>query len=156
MNDFCLRRYQRGDEAAILALHERALRQVDAYLPGPWNDDLENIPSSYLQHRGAFLVGVIEDRIVAMGALRSSDASRAEIKRMRVDPAYQGRGYGRAILLALEARAKEMGYTVLHLDTTREQLAAIHLYRNHGYIQTGTRLFLEMELLLFEKQLTDL
>jgi GNAT superfamily N-acetyltransferase len=40
-----------------------------------------------------------------MGAFRRTDPERAEIKRMRVHPDYQGRGFGQIILSELEARA---------------------------------------------------
>lgn len=150
---FILRRFQPGDDAAIMDLHERALRQVGAYLPGPWNDDLLDIPSAYLHNGGEFLVGTLDDRIVAMGAFRRTDAERAEIKRMRVDPACQGRGYGRMILLALEERARQMGYEVLHLDTSTNQPVAVHLYQRHGYIQVGTKPFQDLQLLFFEKRI---
>jgi len=107
---FLLRRYQPGDEVAIWDLHERVLRQVDAFLPGPWNDDLHDIPAAYLNNGGEFLVGVIDDRIVAMGAFRRTDDKRAELKRMRVELAHQGHGYGGILLRELEARARELGY----------------------------------------------
>ena len=41
-------------------------------------------------------------RIVAMGALRPLDGRTAELKRMRVLPEYQRRGYGQRILDSLE------------------------------------------------------
>lgn len=149
-----IRQFHPTDHAAVLKLHERAMRQIDAYMgPGPWNDDLLDITSSYMGNAGEFLVGVIDERIVAMGAFRRTDTKRAEIKRMRVDPEYQGRGYGRTILYALEERARAMGYEVLHLDTTAAQPAALHLYRNHGYIQTGIMVFRGVEMLLLEKRL---
>ena len=39
----------------------------------------------------------------------------------------------RALLHALEARARELGYTVLRLDTGSRQPAARHLYESEGY-----------------------
>lgn len=148
-----VRRYQPGDDAAVYDLHVRALQHVNANLPGPWDADLTDIPAAYLHNGGEFLVGVADGRVVAMGAFRRTDAQRAELKRMRVDPAYQGRGYGRFILRELEERARDMGYEVLHLDTTAKQTAALHLYRNHGYVQTGAATFQGLELLFFEKRL---
>ena len=47
------------------------------------------------------MVGLYEDQVVAMGALTVSD-NKAEIKRMRVHPDYQRRGYGQAILEQLQ------------------------------------------------------
>lgn len=129
------------------------MQQVGALRPGPWNDDLKSIEAVYLRSGGEFLVGTVDGEVVAMGGLRRIDAARAEIKRMRVDPAHQRRGYGRAVLLALEARAHELGYSVLRLDTSIHQTVAVHLYRGHGYIQTGTGRFQDLDVLFFEKQL---
>ncbi len=53
-----------------------------------------------------------------MGALRRTTNEWAEIKRMRVHPDFQRRGFGQMILEALEARAVALGYAALHLDTT--------------------------------------
>ena len=36
---------------------------------------------------------------------------------MRVEPSLQGQGIGRAMLGALEQRARELGYRTLRLDT---------------------------------------
>ena len=69
-------------------------------------------------------MGLLEERLVAMGALKRIDSVTGEIKRMRVVPDYQRRGYGTAILLALEQRADELGISRLKLDTTDIQLAA--------------------------------
>src|SRR5438552_2654642 len=92
--------------------------------------------------------------IVAMGALRPSPRLRqAEIKRMRVDPKYQRRGLGREILLALEQRAAELGFRTVALDTTRQQEAAIELYRAHGYKEVRTGFVRGLEIIFMEKSL---
>lgn len=88
-----------------------------------------------------------------MGALRRSGPQRAEIKRMRVAPASQRRGFGRRVLEHLETRAAELGYTRLHLDTTAEQRAAQALYRSHGYRETAREQRARFELIFYEKQL---
>ena len=77
----------------------------------------------------------------------------AEIKRMRVHPLFQGRGHGQAILDALQARAVEMGYTKLCLDTTVQQIAAPKLYLKNGFLEVGRTQKGRFECLLFEKQI---
>lgn len=87
-----LRRYQPSDQEAVWELHAVALVQTGAYISsGAWDDDLHRIEEVY---GGEFMVGLIEGRIVAMGALKRTTAERAAIKRMRVHPDYQGRVYG--------------------------------------------------------------
>jgi ribosomal protein S18 acetylase RimI-like enzyme len=108
----------------------------------------------YLDAGGAFVVGLLDGELVAMGALLPSGPARAEVKRMRVHPRAQGRGYGGAILTELERAARELGFTELHLETTAGQIAAQALYRSRGYTETGRGRHGEFELILFEKLLS--
>jgi GNAT superfamily N-acetyltransferase len=119
-------------------LHDDALNEVGAHLGiGPWDDDLDDIEGVYLGSGGEFLVGILEGEIVAMGAIRQVSPDAAEVKRMRVRPGLQGRGYGQAMLDALHRRAADLGYTTLHLDTTVQQRVARRLYLKNGYREVG-------------------
>ncbi len=69
-------------------------------------------------------------------------------------PHAQRSGFGRLILSHLELRARQLGYTHLHLDTTAGQLAAQALYRRHGYRETGRERRGPFQLIFFEKSLT--
>ena len=129
-----IRRYESGDREAVWRLHNEALDEVGAHLgKGPWDDDLHEIEAAYLEAGGEFLVGVLDGWVVAMGALRRISPEEAEIKRMRVQPALQGRGYGQALLDALHRRAARLGYSMLRLDTAVHQRAARCLYERNGY-----------------------
>ena len=150
-----IRRYIDTDHDDVWDLHILGLQTVGAYLgSGPWDDDLHNIENVYLNNRGEFLVGTYEGRLIAMGALRKTTDELAEIKRMRVHPDVQGRGYGQRILDELEARAVALGYTTLHLDTSIVQIAAQHLYRKNGFKEMG-RVMMHgwLECILFEKRM---
>lgn len=149
-----LRRYRDEDREAVRHLHDLALEHAGAHGgSGPWDDDLDAIGETYLERGGEFLVGVDGQQIVAMGALRRSDTDRAELKRMRVHPSVQRRGFGRRLLHSLEQRALELGYRTLVLDTTVQQQAARALYINEGYRETGRGQAGSFELVFFEKQL---
>ena len=67
------------------------------------------------------------------GALRVLADGVAEVKRMYVVPAARGRGVSRAVLAALEAAARERGWTTLRLETGPLQPEAIGLYSSAGY-----------------------
>ncbi len=132
-----IRRYEPEDREAVWRLHNEALDEVGAHLGnGPWDDDLYEIEGVYLEAGGEFLVGVVDGRVVAMGALRRISPGEAEIKRMRVQPALQGRGHGQALLEALHRRAAELGYSTLRLDTAVRQRAARRLYERNGYMES--------------------
>ena len=133
-----IRRYEPGDKHAIRRLHDDALNEVGAHLgTGPWDDDLDDIEGVYLESGGEFLVGILEGEVVAMGAIKRISPDAAEVKRMRVKPGLQGRGYGQTLLDDLHDRATDLGYTTLHLDTTVQQRAARDLYLKNGYREVG-------------------
>ena len=133
-----IRRYEPGDRKAVRNLHDEALHDAGAHLgSGPWDSDLDAIETVYLQDGGEFLVGVLEGKLVAMGALRRDPDGRAWITRMRVSPNLQARGIGQILLDELHRRAAEFGYETLHLDTTVGQIAAQRLYEKNGYRETG-------------------
>jgi len=150
-----IRGYEPDDREAVLSLHVRAMIPTGAYRgPGPWEDDLAAIELTYGSTAGGiFLVGCLDRRIVAMGGLRRSAENRAEIKRLRVDPAFQGLGYGREILNRLEARAREVGYEAMHLDTSDRQHSAHQLYRRAGFTETARRPDGAWSAVTFEKRL---
>ena len=152
-----LRRYHAADHGIVLALHREGLAQV-GLRPGDgvyYDHDFFRMEDIYLRNDGEFLVGELDGDIVAMGGLRRADLvpggrarafggyapgtpalDAAEMVRLRVRPAVQRRGYGSAVVQALEERAKEYGYRVLRGDTTELQAPALSLYRKFGWTET--------------------
>jgi ribosomal protein S18 acetylase RimI-like enzyme len=129
-----IRQYCSDDKEAVWLLHNLALEGTGAHAGnGSWDQDLHDIPSTYISTGGGFLVGVLDYRLIAMGAIMLSDSKTAEIKRMRVHPDYQGRGCGNQILHALEELAAALGYRKLILETTSVQKVAQSLYEKNGY-----------------------
>ena len=79
------------------------------------------------------VVGRIDGRPVAVGAVRALEPGIGEIKRMYIVEDQRGRGLGRRLLEALEHEAMAMGFERLRLDTGERQTAAIALYESVGY-----------------------
>ena len=149
-----IREYEHADFDAVQRLHVAALEHVGAYAGrGPWDSDLEDIVGSYLAAGGTFLVGVVDGTLVAMGALRRLAPDTAELKRMRVDPAWQGRGLGQQMLRALQAKGRELGFRTIELETSVVQVAAQHLYIRSGYLETGRAVLKGFDCILFRKEL---
>jgi GNAT superfamily N-acetyltransferase len=82
---------------------------------------------------GAFLVGYLDDTPICCGGLKRLNLQACEIKRMFVAPQARRRGVARALLAAIEARARELGYTIARLDTGPRQPHARALYEAQGY-----------------------
>ena len=149
-----IRRYVEADHARVLELHVLGLKQFEADTPrGSWDADVDDIEGVYLSKKGEFLVGELDGEVVAMGGFWRKTEKVAELKRMRVHPEHQRRGYGQAILAALERRAKAMGYSSMFLDTLPIMAPARRLYTKNGFVQTGTKKIGRFEAILYEKAL---
>lgn len=136
------RRYEPADAPAVWAVHERALEAAGWALdhPGPADGTVDeadlDVTGRYLDVGGEFLVGVVDDAVVAVGGFRPVDDGVVELRRMRVDPAHQRRGYADRLLRELERRAADRGIRRLVLETDAQLRAATRLYEKHGYVET--------------------
>lgn len=91
-------------------------------------------PEVFRPPGGVFLVGFDDDgRPVCGGGIKRLEDGVGEIKRMYVVEDAQGRGLGRALLVALEDAARGLGYRRVRLDTGPRQPHAERLYRSAGY-----------------------
>jgi GNAT superfamily N-acetyltransferase len=85
---------------------------------------------------GGFLVGWVDSEPICCGGVKRLDQRTCEIKKMYVVPEFRGRGVARALLHALEAKARELGYAIARLDTGPKQRNAQGLYEAEGYVET--------------------
>jgi GNAT superfamily N-acetyltransferase len=90
--------------------------------------------------RAAFLVARDDQGIVGTvqfhPAWAPNQPHRAEVAKLLVHRRERRRGLGRALMRALEARARSGGFTLLTLDAVRGG-AAETLYRQAGWISVG-------------------
>ncbi|KJA24257.1 hypothetical protein HYPSUDRAFT_136526, partial [Hypholoma sublateritium FD-334 SS-4] len=72
---------------------------------------------------------------VGLDSSTNPDATAAELCRMAVLPAYQGRGVGTLLLNTLIANAREQGLSAISLSTTMYQTVAMGLYEHVGFVE---------------------
>lgn len=142
--DLLIRRYRHPVEfEPVLELHRAGLAQV-GLRPGDgiyYESDLFRMEELYLSGGGEFLVGIKAGRLVAMGGLRRFEEPECgEMVRVRVHPGLQRRGYGSAMVMALEERAVELGYAELRADTTVFQQPALRMYDRFGWRETHRKM----------------
>ena len=121
-----------------------------AYVP-----DKKSVEDFYLRSRGEFLLGFIDERLVAMGGFKWLSDGLAELRRMRIAGELQGRGYGTLLLRELERRAFQSGVRTLCLDTARRRPLTLQFYRKHGYQETGQSFYGAVETVQFSKTLDE-
>jgi putative acetyltransferase len=118
--------------AALLRLH---LDEMHSWSPP---ESVHAMPIERLRQPDVtFYAAWDGDRLAACGAIKQLDAAHGELKSMRADPAYRGRGAGKAMLAHLLATARARGYSRVSLETGRPEhfLPARRLYESHGFTE---------------------
>ena len=116
---------------------QRLIESLNAELSARYPEEGANHfrldPEEVAAGRGAFLVAYRGDDAVGCGAVRLLTGGDAEVKRMYVLEAARGLGFGRRMIEALEAEARELGATRLILETGVRQPEALGLYASAGF-----------------------
>lgn len=103
--------------------------------------EMAALPGRYAQEQGGRLLIAMVDGMpagcIALRALAELGPGICEMKRMYVRPGFRGLGVGRQLAERLLEEAREIGYSVMKLDTdTHEKFAAaIGLYRSLGFVE---------------------
>ena len=95
------------------------------------NTDLEDIAASYSS--GHFILGFLDDVLVATGALIPETATSMRIVRMSVDRKYRRRGIATGILDHLIGFARNSGVTSLILETNEPWVGVVRFYLEYGF-----------------------
>jgi len=122
------------DDLPRVAELERQLFDGD----DPWS---ESTLRAELDHGNYYLGAHVDGTLVGYAGIAvvgSRQDAEASVHTIGVDPAWQGKGVGRALLVALLAMADEFRAPV-YLEVRTDNAAAIALYRAHGFTTIGLR-----------------
>lgn len=111
------------------------LRQSDEYALSLYPaDSCYMLNVTELEHNdvAVFVARRGEDALGIAALVNRGDGS-GELKRMFVSAEARGLGIASGILRSLEAHARELGLSVIQLETGPKQLEAIALYERFGY-----------------------
>ncbi len=99
------------------------------------DSELGLTPRMFDPPEGAFVVARGSGSASPAGGVgvRRVGTGCGEIKRLWVDPAWRGRGLGRALMDALEEEGCRLGLVALQLGTGDRQPEAIALYQSSGW-----------------------
>lgn len=176
-----IRRYDPGDRNAVWQVHDRAFGHAHLDHDPELDRHLRHVEARFLDEGGEFLVAVVDvppadpaeyghdgERVVGFGGFLPStcdtssvrptspvdaDPETAEVKSLRVDPAFQRRGAARSLMRELESRAADRGFERAVLDTGEGLTAAQSLYASLGYDRAGTESLRGYELIYYEREL---
>jgi GNAT superfamily N-acetyltransferase len=113
------------DRDAVLEM-VRTVWGGNDYVPEVWDAWLAD-PS------GPLLIGTLDDRPVALTKLSALGPGEDWFHGTRVDPAYRGRGYARALLLHCAELSRERGARTLRYLTDEDNPAMHHIAEDAGF-----------------------
>ncbi len=121
-----IRVFQLPDAEAVVALW------VACDLTRPWNDPHADIERKLADSPELFLVGEV-DGVVVGSVMAGYDGHRGWINYLAVDPTRQGRGLGRELMVAAEARLEALGCAKINLQVRDGNDVARRFYEAIGY-----------------------
>jgi putative acetyltransferase len=135
--DLRLRCAENGDGPAIQRLVFAVLEEYGlAPDPVDTDADLRDIESGYQRPGGAF--HVLEEpggRILGCVGLFPIDRATCELRKMYLAREARGRGLGRRLLDSALAKAKDLGFQRVALETASVLVEAIALYKAYGFVR---------------------
>lgn len=102
-----------------------------------WEAEIAGLPGEYAAPDGALLLAFADGPALGCVGLRRLSEDACEMKRLYVGEDGRGRGLGQALAEAVVARARDLGYREMLLDTSVRQHEAIGLYRRLGFVETA-------------------
>ncbi len=121
-----VRPFRQSDRSAVIDLWRRC------HLTRPWNDPGLDIDRKTTRDPDGFLVGTIDDTIVA-SVMAGYDGHRGWINYLAVDTDRRGTGLGAAIMHAAEHRLAHLGCPKVNLQIRTSNLDAVRFYESIGY-----------------------
>lgn len=109
--------------AAVIELRYRVLR-------APWNQPKDTASDALESSSINAFIANQQGQVIACGRLQENEGSIGQIRYMAVDPAFQGQGLGKLIVLFLEEKARELNLKKVELQA-REN--AVEFYKASGY-----------------------
>lgn len=98
--------------------------------------ELENLRNRYAPPAGVLLLAIDEsEQAIGTVAVRPFDPDIAELKRMYVQPAGRGQGWGRRLADAAIDFARSAGYQAIRLDSDEASMPEANaLYEKLGFV----------------------
>lgn len=123
-----IRPYQHGDEPQIVQMWN------ECGLTRPQNDPARDIVRKLTVQPELFLVGVVNDRIIA-SIMAGYEGHRGWLNYLAVYPDMRQKGLGRQMVSAAEKKLGELGCPKINLQVRATNAAAMAFYQKMGYAE---------------------
>ncbi|MEO5781914.1 MAG: GNAT family N-acetyltransferase [Ginsengibacter sp.] len=142
-------------EAKKLFREYAALIHIDLAFQ-KFEEELSGINKMYSPPTGGIILCKSNEIFAGCIAIRKLDDNVCELKRMYVNPNFQGKSIGKNLLEKALQLAREYNYKLMRLDTLTQMLSAIHLYKQYGFYEIEPYYFNpNATAVFFEKKLKE-
>ena len=121
-----IRKYIETDEQQVIDLW------IKCHLVVSSNNPKRDIQRKLKVDRDLFLVGILDEKVIAT-VMGGYEGHRGWINYLAVEPGFQGKGYGRLMMEAIEQRIRLKGCPKINLQVRATNKAVIQFYRSLGY-----------------------
>lgn len=129
-----LRQATTSDQPAIKNLIFGVLNEYGLEPDSSTTDiDLEDIETYYFKNGGYLGIVIEDDVVVATVGIYKVDDATCELRKMYAAPSQRGKGLGKQLLEFSLAKAKELGFKRVTLETVSPLVEAIGLYKRFGF-----------------------
>lgn len=130
----------KADNLIIASIIRKNLKSYNLDIPGTayFDENLDNLSEFYLSNQQKRVYLVLKDDYnqlvggVGLSEFEGFD-NTCELQKLYLDDAYKGLGYGIKLVLAIEEKARKLGYLKIYLETHDILQPAINLYKKLGY-----------------------
>jgi len=133
-----LRSIRKDDNAQMAAIIRAVLTEHGCTGPGfaIHDPEVDVMFETYQLPKSAFFVIEQDGKVIGGGGvapLKNGDADVCEMQKFYILPDYRGFGYGKQLLDASLAAAKEFGFTKCYIETLPSMQTATALYERAGF-----------------------
>jgi len=125
------------DQTRLIPLINSAF-SIETFLDGARTDEAR---LTAMMRKGAVLVAEDEDGCLLGSIYMERRGARGYLGMLAVDPARQGEGLGRKLMLAAEERFREQGCDGIDITVLNLRPELPRIYRRFGYVETGVEEF---------------
>lgn len=127
-----------SDDEALAKLIRTVLTEFKANKPGTayYDESTDHLSEVFLHPNSAYWVVEMDDAIIGGGGIYPTEglpADTCELVKLYLYPEARGKGVGKALMEKCFAKAKELGYAKIYLESMPELNQAVTLYEKLGF-----------------------
>jgi putative acetyltransferase len=131
-----LRKANKGDESKIMEVVKSVLSDYGLKTnPDETDRDISDLENYYFNRNGWFAVIENDKEIIGSYGIFMIDKKSCELRKMYLLKDFQGQGLGKLLMDNAIKKAKELGYSIMVLETNKLLNKAISMYEKYGFVQ---------------------